>query len=105
MYRIKYREVTYLKYVFYPIFALEMAAAFSIADKLADKIKHKYKHSKFHNILGIVGAVVFFVISATTSHDAWSNMNWGDFLIGFIFLCISFFSLTFIQRDYTSPKR
>ncbi|MDD2181039.1 MAG: hypothetical protein PHW32_01585 [Bacilli bacterium] len=94
-----------MKYLFYLIFAMEIGAAFTVTDWIAEKIKHKYKHQKFYNYIGVLVAILFFVISFNVSKDGWLSQDIVTIILGFIFLCISFMGLTFIQKDYTSHKR
>ena len=92
-----------MKYLFYLIFFLEIGAAFKIADLIANKVK--YKHYKIYNIIGLIGAIIFFVFSAKISYNGWLSLNFKTIIFGFILLCIALFSLTFIQKDFTSPRK
>ncbi len=94
-----------MKYLFYLIFAMEMGVAFTIADMIADKIKHKFKPQPIYSVLGVIGMIIFFVMSAMISYNAWLDTNIVLIIIGFILLCISFISLTFVQKDYTSHRK
>ncbi len=94
-----------MKILFYLIFAMEMGTAFTITDKIADKIKNKYEHQQIYNIIGLIVAILFFIISAKISYDGWIRLSVVTIVIGFILLCISFQSLTFVQKDYTSHKK
>lgn len=92
-----------MKYLFYLIFAMEIGVAFTITDKIADKLK--YTHQPLYNYIGGATAIIFFILSAITSYSGWMSMDGFTIIIGFIFLCISFIGLTFIQKDYTSHRR
>ncbi len=94
-----------MKFLFYLIFAMEIGAAFTITDWIAEKIKNKYKHQKFYNYIGFIVAILFFIISFNVSKSGWVDVNFFTIIIGFIFLCISFLAITFIQKDYTSHKK